>query len=222
MSVANAIPEYWVTALKKRLYPGALWRMLPDDRSVEVMRVPGGNKFTLNMYNATVSVGDYTRFRGTTTGTTRTVPRGTQPVTTATEFTLDQNKEIILEFDDLDHIQANPTLFDRHVAEGARQLGFTLDDYLRTQNIDSLANANQYVVSGINTTGKRKEFRQLCMDWIQQTAVMADRDNWPADQRVIVGMPEFTDAIVSYLTNDKPNLGMGQIVDEAFRDHGVA
>ena len=122
----------------------------------------------------------------------------------------------------LDHIQANPTLFDRHVAEGARQLGFELDDYLRTQNIDSLPDANQYEITGINTVGKELEFRQLCMDWIQQTAVMADRDNWPIEDRVIVGMPEFTDAIVSYLTQDKPNLGMGQIVDEAFRDHGVA
>ena len=104
MSIVNSNPEYWAAELKRNLYAANVWRQYPDDRSSTVMRTPGGDTFHVNMYSPTVSVRPYTRYRGTTTGTTRTVPRGDQPTSTVTDFPLDQIREVIMEFDDLDHI----------------------------------------------------------------------------------------------------------------------
>ena len=228
MSIVNSNPEYWATGLKRNLYAENVWRMYPDDRSSTVMRTPGGDRFHVNLYSDnTVTVRDYTRYRGTTTGTERTVPRGDQPATSVADFPLDQYKEVIMEFDDLDHIQGNQELFDRHVREGARKLDRGLNNYLRTQNSGTGADGNalpaaqKTSINGYKDAASVTKFRDAVYSWLTDMSLQFDRAELPMMDRVVMGSPEFCKAAVDYLVVDKPNLGAGSIVDAAYRDFAV-
>ena len=193
MSIVNSNPEYWATALKRNLYAANVWRMYPDDRSSTVMRSPGGDRFHVNMYSdTTVSVRDYTRYHGVTSGANPTVPRGDQPATTVTDFPLDQIKEVILEFDDLDHVQGNQEAFDRHVHEGARKLDRQLNNYLRTQNSgdgadgNALPAAQKTAINGYNDAASVTKFREAVYKWITDQSLAFDRNELPMMDRVIL------------------------------------
>ena len=224
MSVANAVPEYWAAGLKEKLIQTDVWRAVPDDRSSEVQKSPGGNKLHINMYSGAVSVSDYERYNAITTGDTRTVPRGAQPKTTDSVMTLDQQKLVLMEFDDLDHVQANPQLFARHTLEGVRKLNFAFNGHLRTQNALDLPAAQITAQNGYSATGdgEQGKFRAAVIDWIFDIALKADRGHWPMNMRGIVGTPEFKETIIKYMTIDKPNMGAGQVIDEAWVNYAFA
>ena len=72
---------------------------------------------------------------------------------------------------------------------------------------------NGYSATAASTQVK---FRAAVIDWIFDIALKADRGHWPMNMRGIVGSPEFKETVIKYLTIDKPNMGAGQVIDEAF------
>ena len=112
-------------------------------------------------------------------------------------------------------------MFDRHVHEGARQLDRELNNYLRTQNSDSLPAAQKTSINGYNDAASEVKFRAAVYEWITDQALAFDRNELPMMERVIFGAPEFCKAAVDFLVLDKPNLGAGTVVDEAYREFGV-
>lgn len=227
--VTASIPELWAAGLRRRLYQMTPYRQVAIDYSSTVSGRPGGDKLHITVPTTNVAVFDYTRYAGVTSGTNRSIRRGSQPSASDLAITLSQIKAYQVDMDDIDQIQANQQLFDDAIADAEQQLREAFSDHVRAQMIGAdvggtaLPAANKTAVENMasETASEVVTARGEVVEWLFDLATKMDRAHLRRQGRGCFVSPEMWKAIVDYYRIDKPNQGVGAQVDAAFADFSV-
>lgn len=235
MALDTFLPQYFSQEVERPEMFEFPYIMMATDRSSMVP--PGGNKVTWPDVEGSVTTQIYTK------GTDLTDGEGRDAVIT---LTIDQQDAVSIPLDDLDRIQKMPGVMGEYMMQSDRELMWEINDNNRTAYRKSARLASngltepmrgnhvgltsnvtnmELLHSGgtgtahnkINTAAGRAEIIEA-MDL--KAATYAKRHGWvtqDADTKGIVAMPmEISAQLRRYLIDDKPNLGVGSIVDSAF------
>ena len=236
MSIAAIIPEVWSALVKEELERGVVWGNVVEDLSNEIVF---GDTVHLSQINTNFDqagaidsvtnpgVVDYTR-------NTKIAYAGTD----AEDITLKLSSQKLWRFrvDDLDKLQTRPDLMQRNVGRAMRALARVVNDDIRKafvgagntqitgasdayaavsvpdQSVARKADKSTYIATDTTYWNFGKDVLAYLID----AKAYADENYWPSENRYVIMPPQCHNKLIEYLIDQKPNLGGGMIIDEAF------
>ena len=236
MSIAAIVPEVWSALVKEELERGVVWGNVVEDLSNEIVY---GDTVHLSQINTnfdqspaqnsadTPGISDYTRN-----------DKIAYAPTDAEDITLKLSKQKLWRFrvDDLDKLQTRPDLMQRNIGRAMRGLARLVNDDIRKSfvgngNTQVTGDADAYgTVSApdsdvtrkadksdyVATTADYWNFGKGVLGYLIDAKAYADENYWPQEGRYVIMPPQCHNKLIEYLIDQKPNLGGGMIIDEAF------
>lgn len=146
--------------------------------------------------------------------------------------------------DDLDEIQTRPDLMSRTISRAARAIGRQVNDSIRTAftgsgdtrrnigdqdggSVPIVLPSSAYSITDVIydksdnnykgfTLADESKVGGAVLAQLIQAKQHADDNFWPEDGRYVVMSPKSKNQLVHYLITEKPNLGAGMVIDNAF------
>lgn len=208
MAVTNMIPEIWHARLIDRFRRQSVWLPLVYDVSDDI--ADSGDQVHLGTLSSNVTIRDY--MPGTAIQTE-------DFDTSAATLMLNQRKYFAVIFEDLDQAQTRPNIIDRGMANAARGMQLEVNDHIREQIDNGLPGGR--VSASVDRNPADATYRAALVDAILDVSEKADGEGWPEEGRYMVLSPGDKRQLVEYLTVDKPGLGGGSLVDEAYQNAAI-
>ena len=214
MAVDTFAPQLFATQAERLLHHAYVWPMLANDHS-DYFSTTAADRLTLPDFEGSVSVGDYTKY----TDITYTQMNDAQYV-----LLLDQAKLIAKTIDDLDVKRNFMGLAAQASEQGMRELSAQYNNNIRAEYTQSIPTANKHTISargkganaGAGVHWGTADHRSMVIDSFDEAREFASMNAWPADARFCVTGTAVYTQLYNFLIVDKPNLGVGSIVDDAF------
>ena len=208
MAISNTIPKVYSAIAERLLFRTPGLRDIALDLSAEASF---GDNIYIPDYETTLAFTDVT----IGTAITKTVPSDAQAT-----LAIDKSKGLNVHIHDIDVRRARANIVQSFAEQTARSAAKQLDADIRAAIVAKTPSASspdtRFVAEESQTNWVAAAGRATLWDALVAAADALFVAEWPTDNLFLLAHPKFRGRILRYVTIDKPNLGAGGIVDQAF------